>query len=195
MYRYERKENKIKKFFLMLLYTAVIVAITIYSYDFYLKINIETKGNNDNLGAVRLSAEQKKETDTNISIKEVTKGVVGISKIKDVGDSALMSSKIEELGLGSGIIISSNGYIVTNWHVAGNKYSVCYVTLENGKTYKGSTVWADSDLDVAIVKIEENGLEYLNLGDSSSVELGEMVYAIRKSNRFGISKNGYIWGY
>lgn len=179
MYRYEKKESRIKKFFLVLVYTGIIVTITIYLYDFYLKINVEPKQNISNQGAVRLSTEQKVETDkAEVSIKEVTKGVVGISKIKDVGDSVLASSKIEELGLGSGMIISSNGYILTNWHVAGNKYSSCYVTLENGKKYKGNTVWADSDLDVAIVKIEENGLNYLNLGDSNAIELGENVYAI-----------------
>ena len=179
MYRYEKKESKMKKFFLVLIYTGIIVAITIYLYDFYLKINVEPKASNNNQGAVRLSTEQKIETSNDeVSIKEITKGVVGISKIKDVGDSVLASSKIEELGLGSGMIISNNGYILTNWHVAGNKYSSCYVTLENGKTYKGSTVWADADLDVAIVKIEENGLTYLNLGNSDSIDLGEKVYAI-----------------
>lgn len=179
MYRYEKKESKIKKFFLMLFYTIIIIIITIYSYDFYLKINVETKVNTTTKGTTRLSADVRVETDNNkVAIKDATKGVVGISKIKDIGDSALISSKIEELGLGSGILISSNGYIVTNWHVAGNKYSVCYVTAEDGKTYKGSTVWADTDLDVAIVKIEANGLRYLNLGDSNSIELGERVYAI-----------------
>ena len=178
MYRYEKKESKIKKLFLMLLYTAVIIGITIYLYNFYLNINVEKVDTNNNSGAVRLSAEKKEEEKDTTSIKEVTRSVVGISKIKDVGDSILMSSKIEELGLGTGMLVSNNGYIVTNWHVAGNKYSSCYVTLENGKTYKGNTVWADSDLDVAIVKIEENGLTYLNLGDSESIDLGESVYAI-----------------
>lgn len=178
MYRYEKKENKIKRFLKILLYTIIISAISIYLYDFYQKINIAPEVNNPELSAIKLSAENQEKEETKKPINDAAKCVVGISKIKDVGDSIFMSAKIEELGLGTGMIISSDGYIVTNWHVAGNKYSSCYVTLENGEVCKGNTVWADSNLDVAIVKIEKNGLDYLNLGDSDSVELGETVYAI-----------------
>lgn len=108
MYRYERKENKIKKVFFMLLYTGIIIAITIYLYDFYLNINVGKVEVNNNQGAVRLSNETRTEEKNTTSIKEVTKSIVGISKIKDVGDSILMSSKIEELGLGTGMIVSNN---------------------------------------------------------------------------------------
>ncbi len=177
MYRYEKKESMIKKFFYMLIYTALIASVSIYLYDFYNKINIEEEPQTNNFQAVTLSTEQKEEQ-SETAITDVAKCVVGISKIKDVGESIFMSSTIEELGLGTGMLISNNGYILTNWHVAGNKYSSCYVTLENGETFKGNTVWADSDLDVAIVKIDSNGLNYLNLGDSDNIYLGETVYAI-----------------
>ena len=176
MYRYEKKESKIKKFFFILIYTVIIVSISIYLYDFYQKINVEKKMEED-FNAVILSTEQQEEK-SETAITDIAKCVVGISKIKDVGESIFMSSAIEELGLGTGMLISNNGYILTNWHVAGNKYSSCYVTLENGETYKGSTVWADSDLDVAIVKIDSTGFNYLNLGDSDNIYLGETVYAI-----------------
>ena len=178
MYRYEKKESIIKKVFFILIYTAVIASISIYLYDFYQKINIEKETEKSDFNAVTLSTEQKVQEESETTITDVAKCVVGISKIKDVGDSIFMSSTIEELGLGTGMLISNNGYILTNWHVAGNKYSSCYVTLENGEIYRGSTVWADSDLDVAIVKIDNNGLNYLNLGDSDSISLGETVYAI-----------------
>lgn len=88
------------------------------------------------------------------------------------------------LSLGTGIIISDNGYIITNWHLAGNKYSSCYVTLEDGTVYNGSTVWADSSLDLAIVKISASGLNYLSLGDSDNIKIGQNVYAI--GNPIGI---------
>lgn len=88
------------------------------------------------------------------------------------------------LSLGTGIIIADNGYIVTNWHLAGNKYSSCYITLEDGSVYNGSTVWADSNLDLAIVKISATGLNYLNLGDSENIKIGDSVYAI--GNPIGI---------
>ena len=76
------------------------------------------------------------------------------------------------------MIVSENGYIITNKHVAGNKYSSCYVTLENGKMYTGNVVWADSDLDLAIIKINAKGLNYMSLADSDNIKVGQSVYAI-----------------
>lgn len=119
MYRYEKRESKIKKIFLMIVYTAIIIAITIYLYNFYLSINVEKKELKSNAETIRLSTETKKEEENNnTSIKEVTKSIVGISKIKDVGDSILMSSKIEELGLGTGMLVSNN-------RVYSNKLACC----------------------------------------------------------------------
>ncbi len=63
-------------------------------------------------------------------IEEVNHSVVGISKIKEIGSSIL--HKMEKLGLGTGVIVSSNGYIIINKHVSGDRYSNCYPTLENG---------------------------------------------------------------
>jgi S1-C subfamily serine protease len=82
------------------------------------------------------------------------------------------------LGLGTGIIVTENGYILTNEHVSGAKYSSCYVTLENGKNYNANVVWSDSDLDLSIIKINAKGLSYASLGDSDQVKPGETVYAI-----------------
>lgn len=59
------------------------------------------------------------------------------------------------MSLGSGIIISDNGYILTNEHVSGGKYSKCYVNIAETKgEYPGTVVWADSDIDLAIIKVE-----------------------------------------
>ena len=111
-------------------------------------------------------------------IEEVNHSVVGISKIKDMGSSIFTEDGIEKLGLGTGIIASSNGYIITNKHVSGDKYSSCYVTLENGNTYDATVVWADATLDLSIVKINLEGLTAIKLGDSNSVKAGQSVYAI-----------------
>lgn len=70
------------------------------------------------------------------------------------------------------------GYILTNQHVCGNKYSTCYVTLENGKLYSGNVVWADSAIDLAIVKINAKSLKNVKFGDSENIRVGEQVYAI-----------------
>ena len=76
------------------------------------------------------------------------------------------------------MIVSEDGYILTNQHVAGEKYSNCYVTLENGKVYNANVVWSDADLDLAIIKINAKGLSYAKLGDSDYVRAGQKVYAI-----------------
>lgn len=111
-------------------------------------------------------------------IEEVSSCVVGISKLKDNGDSIFLKDGTTMLGLGTGMVVSENGYILTNEHVSGAKYSNCYVTLENGKTYTANVVWSDTDLDLSIIKINVKGLPYVKLGDSDNIKVGETVYAI-----------------
>lgn len=112
-------------------------------------------------------------------LEETTRKVVGISKLKNAGSSILSTSTENELGLGTGFIVSEDGYIVSNEHVTGSKYSKCYITLENGSNYDGTVVWSDSDLDLSITKINAKNLEYVNLGNSKNIRVGETVYAIR----------------
>ena len=59
-------------------------------------------------------------------LETVTKSVVGISKLSSTGGSILNNIKSDELGLGTGIIVSQDGYILSNCHVTGEKYSNCY---------------------------------------------------------------------
>ena len=111
-------------------------------------------------------------------IEETNKKVVGISKLQNLGNTIFSKSQENELGLGTGFIVSENGYIISNAHVAGEKFSRCYVTLENGINYDGKVVWSDSNLDLAVVKIEAKNLPCVVLGDSSKIRVGEIVYAI-----------------
>ncbi len=187
MYRYEKKESKFKYIMYTVLLMIVASVSTIFLYKMYLNINVEN-GQNPNVSnntAVRLATNQEEKTeDITDTIEKVTKCVVGISKIKNKGDNILETNATEDLKLGTGVIISENGHIITNWHLAGNKYSSCYVTMEDGTVYNGNIVWADSDLDLAIVKISANNLKYLQLGDSDNIKIGETVYAI--GNPIGI---------
>lgn len=187
MYRYEKKESKFKYIMCTVLLMIIASVSTLFLYKMYLNINVEndqTPNVSDNT-AIRLAANSEEKTeDITETLEKVTKCVVGISKIKNKGDSILETTATEDLKLGTGIIISENGYIITNWHLAGNKYSSCYVTMEDGTVYNGNTIWADSDLDLAIVKISANNLKYLQLGDSDNIKIGETVYAI--GNPIGI---------
>jgi S1-C subfamily serine protease len=122
--------------------------------------------------------DETEETDIENRIESASESIVGISKLKQNGTSIFLSDSEISLGLGSGVIVTEDGYILTNEHVAGSKYSNCYVTLENGENYTGRVVWADSNIDIAIVKIASAKLKYLSLGDSDALHLAEDVYAI-----------------
>lgn len=80
-------------------------------------------------------------------------------------------------GTGSGVIISPDGYIVTNNHVIKDAAEI-EVTLENKKTYKAKLVGTDIGSDVAVLKIDAENLPFLPFGDSDNVKLGEWALAI-----------------
>ena len=181
MYEYKRRPSKIKKIFMTFVLIITIASASIFIYDMY--INIDVYSEESNTIASRTSyidqTQKIQGEEKNVNVLEnVVKSVVGISKIKNTGNAIFLNNSTEDLGLGTGMIVSSKGYILTNWHVAGNKYSSCYITLENGSIYNGTVMWADSDLDLAIVKISATNLEAVILGDSDNIELGEKAYAI-----------------
>ncbi len=78
---------------------------------------------------------------------------------------------------GSGVIIKKNGYIVTNNHVVDNASKI-EVVLEDKRTYIAVLVGADPETDLALLKIEEDNLAYLNLGNSDELKIGEWVVAV-----------------
>lgn len=83
-----------------------------------------------------------------------------------------------QVGTGSGVIISPDGYIVTNNHVIAHA-SQLTVTMNNNKIYEASVVGTDPNTDIALIKIEaERPLPYLAFGDSDNVRLGEWVLAV-----------------
>ncbi len=83
----------------------------------------------------------------------------------------------EQIGSGSGVIIRNDGYIVTNNHVVGDASRI-EVTLNNNQTYPATLVGADPATDVAIIKIDANGLPSVPFADSDQLRLGEWVIAI-----------------
>ena len=94
--------------------------------------------------------------------------------------------------LGSGVIISNDGYIVTNNHVVEGANEIS-VTLNNDETYDATIIGTDSKTDLALIKIEASNLAYSNLVDSDTLELGQEVVAIGNSLGKGTSStNGII---
>ncbi len=91
------------------------------------------------------------------------------------------SQKVKELG--SGYIISPDGYIVTNDHVAGNASEIT-VTLTNGKQYPAKLIGTDHATDICLLKIDRKDLPFVTLGNSNNIMIGEWVIAF--GNPFGL---------
>ena len=85
------------------------------------------------------------------------------------------------------VVGTDNGYILSNEHVTGKKFSNCYVTLEDGRSYKANVVWSNSSLDLSICKINMTGLTYATLGSSDDLKVGEEVVAIGNALGYGQS--------
>ena len=182
---YENKKDKFRNQFITFVLLVVIImllCILILKID---KTDVsQTVKTNYEVEKLSTNLEEKVENSPSKIIKDVTKSVVGISKLEQNGNTIFLEGAEKTLGLGTGIILTDNGYILTNEHVSGTKYSNCYVTLENGKTFDGTVVWSNTNLDLSIIKIIANGLSYINLGDSDSIDLADEVYAI--GNPIGI---------
>ena len=177
-----KKKEKSRNIVIFLI-TMCLIIITIYNiYVMYQNIEIADEYDTKK---VSLSTNYGTNVDNSITnvkstadmLEEVNKSVVGISKLTSVGGSILNNNSSDELGLGTGIIVSENGYILSNCHVTGEKYSSCYITIDEN-TYNGTVVWSDKNIDLAIVKIQANSLSYITLGNSSSIRVGDSVFAI-----------------
>ena len=108
--------------------------------------------------------------------EQVMPSVVGISNFALFTDS-LGRSSLQERGAGSGVIIDENGYIVTNYHVIENARELI-VTLGSGDELAATVVGTDPPTDLAVLKIERDGLPAAELADSDELRVGEPAIAI-----------------
>ena len=107
--------------------------------------------------------------------QKVTPSVVGVHTY---GTYSYWGRQITNMELGSGIIYSEDGYIITNYHVIENATSVI-VTLADEKEYEAVIIGADEASDLAVLKINaDRKLPAAELGDSSQLQIGELVVAI-----------------
>lgn len=131
------------------------------------------------------------------AIKRISHSVVNISAIqvkevvnpwfKDFGnffDFGLPRQERRYRSLGSGVIVSSDGYIITNEHVVEDADSI-KVTLSDGSKFEATVVGEDFRSDIAVLKVESEDLPKATLGDSSDLLIGEWAVAI--GNPFGVA--------
>jgi serine protease Do len=90
-----------------------------------------------------------------------------------------------ERGLGSGVIVSPDGYILTNNHVVDGATDV-KVTLSDNHEYKARVIGTDPKTDIAVLKIDAGNLQSIVVGDSSKIQIGD--YALAVGNPFGVGK-------
>ena len=118
-------------------------------------------------------------TGSNMTIKEITsaaKNSVVEIRTESVSSDSWMQSYVTE-GAGSGVIISEDGYIMTNNHVIENASKI-KVTTADEKEYEAQLIGADDTNDVAVLKIDADGLTPATYGNSSELEVGDMAVAI-----------------
>lgn len=108
--------------------------------------------------------------------QKVTPSVVRISTVTVERD--LFYGKRSYEGVGSGVIIDSRGYILTNAHVVGDHPEVLSVFFKDGRELDGKVLWKDTLLDLAVVKVEAANLPAAEMGDSDSLIVGETTIAI-----------------
>jgi putative serine protease PepD len=104
----------------------------------------------------------------------------------DMGSSQGGEDSLEMYGLGSGIILSEDGYILTNYHVVeGGKQFL--VSVDEDQQYEASIVGYDESSDLAVLKVEASGLTPIEKADSSAARIGEWVMAL--GSPFGLEKS------
>jgi len=123
--------------------------------------------------------------------EKVMPSVVGIDVIYETSYSSYWyfgfgrDNKLEAEAQGTGFIVDEAGYILTNSHVVNDgDYKTVTVILYDGREVEGTVLWNDSTLDLAIVKIEADGLVAAELGDSDTIKIGS--YAAALGNPLGL---------
>jgi len=128
-------------------------------------------------------------TTTNYNLAQSTGSPLSVQEIVAKNESAVVAIVTESVstdnwlgqyvtqGAGSGVIISEDGYIVTNNHVIKEASSIM-VTLSDGTETAAKLIAADEQTDVAVIKIEKDGLSATTFGDSDKLSVGELAVAI-----------------
>lgn len=134
-----------------------------------------SSGSSGNTGNYTLTA-AKTTLSTDSIVKKAKNSVVSIT-VESQSSGSFVSAGSTSSSAGSGVIISSDGYILTCEHVVDGATRIT-VTLNNKKEYQATLVGTDSSNDLAVIKIRAVGLTAATYGDSSKLEVGDTAVAI-----------------
>ncbi|MEJ6547827.1 MAG: trypsin-like peptidase domain-containing protein [Flavobacteriaceae bacterium] len=180
-----------KKFIVLILAAFIGGLFSIGIQEFTKKESLKSFQQNSFQGKnpVNFNYSSSNEPLSNFSIA-AEKTINAVVHVKNLKDSDNQNNKLFEyfygyqyksapqMGSGSGVIISPDGYIVTNHHVIDNSKKL-YVTLNNNSEYEATVVGSDPNTDIALIKIQlEEQLPYLSFGDSDMAKVGEWVLAV-----------------
>ena len=135
-----------------------------------------SKNNTSGTQSISINREGKSTNVYQAVTEKAMPSVVGITTTT-VSSGNMFSMATETEGVGTGIIVDSNGYILTNSHVISDgKAKSVNVLFKDGSSIDGHVLWYDSQLDLAIVKVNKTGLTPAELGDSDKVSIGDTLY-------------------
>ncbi|MBO0341255.1 MAG: trypsin-like peptidase domain-containing protein [Bacteroidota bacterium] len=139
--------------------------------------NLHTSARGAGINEADFTLAAEKTVNSVVHVKNMTLSSRGPSSIAEFF-YGYERQQTPQVGTGSGVIISPDGYIVTNNHVIANS-SQLEVTLNNNKSYEAEVIGTDADSDIALLKIDaEEALPYLAFGDSDNAKIGEWVLAV-----------------
>jgi serine protease Do len=117
------------------------------------------------------------------AVEKVSKSVVNIASVRMVQDQLFRVFPVE--GVGSGIIVDSKGFILTNNHVVDDAQRL-RITLKDGNVFNGVTIGTDEVTDLAVIQVDsKEALPFAQLGNSDQLKIGQIVIAI--GNPFGLA--------
>ncbi|WP_455060745.1 S1C family serine protease [Parvimonas micra] len=197
-----RKGNRLKSVSKFLLAIVLASSISIAGTSAYLKSNsgkslLNQSSTDKGATTTTINTSDKPNVEKAVAQKSM-QSVVGITTVGVSED--MFSTQKQTKGLGSGVIVSKEGYILTNNHVVDpSKTKSVTVILSDGTKRKAKVLWSDKTLDLAVIKIDPKGLDLkpVEFGDSSQVSIGDKAIAI--GNPLGINlkstlTSGYISG-
>lgn len=128
-------------------------------------------------GAIVTALTSAAATDLTAMVAATTPSVVTITSQTQASGGRLSPFSVPATGVGSGVILTANGYVLTNRHVVADSNALT-VTLDDGTVYDATTVDISSDHDLALIKVDATGLTPARIGDSATIEVGQTAIAI-----------------